>query len=181
MNIDLGKLKKPDALSIPFNEELFALYELEEIMQPAPGEEATGNKSIRIEEGKSYLGISPEDLEKMPPLDKSAALRQRILKLWYEKAEGSYAKLEVETQILEDTFRKWLKGSRNMKRSNLAKFIVGFSLDIETADELFALHDHPLDCDGDRFDFIVACAIRDKDDIEQFGNDVLAYCNLQLF
>lgn len=181
MSIDCEKLEKSAAPSIPFDEELFALYELEEDLQPALDEETTYYESIGVEEEKSYLGISPEDLEKMPPLDKSAALRKLILKLWYEKADGSYAKLEVKTQILEDTFRRWLKGTRKMKRSNLAKLIVGLSVDLETANELFALQNHPLDCDGDRFDFITACAIRDKDDIEQFGNDVLAYCNLQLF
>jgi hypothetical protein len=43
---------------------------------------------------------------------------------------------------------------------------------------LFALQSNALDCKNNRFDYIVACAIKDKDDIEQFGNDIEKYCGI---
>lgn len=108
-------------------------------------------------------------------------LRKRMQNIWLEKTGGSYAKLELLSQIEQETFQKWLRGSRKVPRIELAKFVIGLSLDRETADELFSLQSQPLDCDNDRFDFIVACAIRDKDDIEQFGKDVFTYCKFRLF
>lgn len=109
------------------------------------------------------------------------ALSKLMQNLWLKKTGGSYPKLELLSQIEEITFQKWLSGARKIERSDLAKFVIGLSLDRETADELFALQSHSLDYENNRFDFIVACAIRDKDDIEQFAKDVFTYCKFQLF
>ena len=182
MSINLNQLSKSDAPSIPFDEVMFALFELDEDAQFIPIKEINSKSLIEADDETEYhFGISELDLLKMPADEKNKTLRQRIRTLWFEEAEGSYDKLEYLSQIKQNTFQKWINGSRNVKRSELAKFVIGLSLDIETANELFALRSHPLDCDGNRFDYIVACAIRDKDDIGQFGEDVYTYCNLQLF
>lgn len=160
MKIDLNRLSKSNAMSIPFN----------------------GNIDMEYSEGRNIARVSNADKQRMPAGDeKNIALRKRVQSLWFEKTGGSYEKLEYLCQIKQNTFQKWMNGSRNMKRSELAKFVIGLSLYIEVADELFALQSHPLDCDGNRFDFITACAIRDRDDIEQFGKDVFAYCKQSIF
>jgi hypothetical protein len=81
------------------------------------------------------------------------------------------------TQIKQDTFRRWMKGTRNVSKKELVKFVVGLGVEIEITKKLFYLNGHPLNYEKNRLDFIVVCAIRDKDDIEQFGNDVKKYCN----
>jgi hypothetical protein len=90
------------------------------------------------------------------------------------------AKSCEKTYRKEDTFRRWLNGKRFPKREALAKFVVGLGLDIVTAKELFALHSSPLDPTNNRLDYIIALAIRDKDDIGQFAEDVEKYCDLSI-
>ena len=130
----------------------------------------------KIEQGVSLL-----DMLNMPAANKkNVALQKSLQNIWHKKAGGSYEKLESLCQIKQNTFQTWMNGRRNISRSELAKFVIGLTLDRKTADELFALQGHPLD-EKDIFDFIIICAIRDNDDIAQFGKDVLIFCNQRLF
>ena len=161
MIIDFKNLSKDYAVNIPFD----GINELSPVSNVF-----------------SLSRITNVEIHKIPSnSEKSIKLRKNLQKLFFEKAEGSYVKLEIMTQIKEDTFRRWAKGTREIKRINLAKFIVGLGIGIETAEELFCLSGHALDCKNNRFDFIVAYAINNKDDIEQFGKDVKKYCDIDIF
>ena len=160
MNITLSQLSKSDAMSIPFD----------------------GNIEQTHDNDRFVVRVTTAEVRGIPTdTEKSITLRKRLSTLYHEKAEGSYIKLEVKTQIKQNTFQKWMNGSRNVSRKELAKFAVGLALDMEIVDELFRMIGHSLDYENNRFDFIVACAIRDKDDIEQFGNDVEKYCGISIF
>jgi hypothetical protein len=160
MSVNLTNISKLNIMSIPFD----------------------GNIDIEPKADSSLARVSGADMRKMPTdNEKTITLRKKVQSLFFDKIEGSYAKLEYLAQIKQNTFQKWMNGSRNISRKELAKFVVGLSVDIELADELFVLYGHALNCDNNRFDCVVANAIKDKDDIAQFGEDVETYCNMSLF
>jgi hypothetical protein len=137
-----------------------------------------GNFEINSRKADATHRVTDAEMKNIPSDDENnTILRQIILKLFHEKTSGSYVKLEAMTQIKQDTFRRWMKGARNPSKKELAKFVVGLGIEIEITEKLFCLNGHPLNCKENRLDFIVACAIKDKDDIEQFGNDVKKYCD----
>jgi hypothetical protein len=155
MAINLSRLSKVNVMDIPFSEDFL------------PNSKKNSD-SYRVTDAE-MMNIPSDD-------ENNTKSRQIIAMLFHEKTNGSYIKLEALTQIKQDTFRRWLKGTRIGSRISLAKFTVGLGVDIGIAEELFRLSGHPLDCENNRLDFITACAIRDKDDIEQFGNDIKKYC-----
>jgi len=160
MSIDITQLSKAAIMSIRFD----------------------GIVEASQQTDKNALRVSATDMRARPAdSEKSIELRRRLGRLWHEKTGGSYPKLESLTLIKQNTFQTWSSGRRRTSRLELAKFVVGLSIDIDTADELFALQDHALDCVNNRFDYIVASAIKDRDDIEQFGNDLQKYCGLSIY
>ena len=107
---------------------------------------------------------------------KNIELRKKISMLFHDGCtKGSYEKIELKAQIKRNTFQKWLSGNRKISRGMLAKFVVGLELDVEAANELFALHSHGLDPQNNRFDCIIAATLNDGDDIEIFEEEVKKY------
>lgn len=101
----------------------------------------------------------------------------------YEEKEkekiGFLPLVEKKCNIPEDTMKKMQSGKRRFTREQLAKFCVGFKLPIEKADELFLLQGGRLNLTND-FDFIVYHALKTKDDIEIFCDEVLNYLHVEL-
>lgn len=101
----------------------------------------------------------------------------------YEEKEkekiGFLPLVEKKCNIPEDTMKKMQSGKRRFTREQLAKFCVGFKLPIEKADELFLLQGGRLNLTND-FDFIVYHALKTKDDIEIFCDEVLNYLHIEL-
>lgn len=155
MSFSLIKLTKDEILSIPLDDNLGK-------------EQRTEKNYARVTMGE-MRGILADDSRKI-------ALRKKVQSLFFEKIGGNYAKLDVLAQVKQNTFQKWMNGSTTIGRVNLAKFLVGLGIDIDSADELFSLQSHPLNCSGDRFDHIVAKALKDKDEIENFADSVMTYC-----
>lgn len=123
--------------------------------------------------------ISPYNLAEMPPLDpdgQRVKLRRLLSSVFHQKLDGNYEYLETRCDIKRDTFQKVLRanGGRGMSRTMLAKFVVGAGLDESTADELFLCQGTGLDRRS-RFDYILMCAIHDKDDIVTFNQDLIKY------
>ncbi len=67
----------------------------------------------------------------------------------------------------EKTFREYLNGRRPITRQFLYKLVVGLSLTLEEANELFDMCGGEL-TDACREDYIVKRAIRDNDEIDAF-------------
>ena len=83
---------------------------------------------IEPKEDRCFARVGGEDMQKIPAEgDKKIKLRKKVQDLFFEKAEGSYVKLEYLAQIRQNTFQKWMNGSRNISRKELAKFVVGLS------------------------------------------------------
>lgn len=108
------------------------------------------------------------------PTIRKSKLRARLQDIFTDKARNSYAELEDSCEITESLFRKLLNGSRVIHKNVLARFIVGLKLDRALADELFYLLGEPLD-DNEVFDHITICAIRDKDDIHHYLDELKTY------
>ena len=159
MNIDFENLIKANAMSVPFNGIIDDISCAKE-------------NAARVSKA-DMLSISEDD-------EKHIKLRQKLASLFHEKADGSYSKLEADTYIRQNTMQTWLSGKRKAGREKLALFVIGLKVDLETADELFSLQSHPLNMNN-RFDYIVACALKDGDDKEQFGDDIMGYCNIDIF
>lgn len=88
----------------------------------------------------------------------------------------NYAMLENQCDIKKDTFQKIVRerNGRGISRTMLAKFVVGAKVDMDTADQMFLNFGESLDA-RNRFDYILMCALRDKDDIDVFNNDLMKY------
>jgi len=161
MKIDLLKISKDNIMSIPYNS-------------------STDNE----QKSKVSTRINDKNIKDMPLSDDDMRIefRKKLTQIFFDKTKGVYANLDAKTLIREDTFRKWQsdKIKKRPQRHMLAKFAVGLGLDFETTNELFTLHSNALDLKNNRLDYIIACAIKDRDDIEQFCNDVEEYCGLQL-
>ena len=66
-----------------------------------------------------------------------------------------------------------------LTRNFLAKFTVGLKLDIEESNELFRKHSGELNLTND-FDYIVYHALKSKDNIEFFLDEVYEYLGINL-
>ncbi|MGH4139459.1 hypothetical protein [Clostridium sp.] len=109
-------------------------------------------------------------------------LRKMLSNLFFEyskQSERTYDCTTFKCGIPEDTMRKILNGRCAITRNFLSKFTVGLKIDIEIADKLFELFSGGLN-PKNKFDYIVICALRDKDDFSVFYEDVKKYCDINL-
>lgn len=141
-------------------------------------------ESIDIIETSTYIPpkasyrVSRKDAADIPRTDEEAKRELRIMltTLFALNLNQNYAQLESRCDIKPDTFQKIIRkrNPKGISRTMLAKFVVGAKVDIKTADTLFLYLGHGLD-DRNRFDYILMCALRDKDDIEIFNDDLMKY------
>lgn len=123
------------------------------------------------------------------PMNGNLDLRTKIRNIVWEKTDEYRAKhnvkmsdyyiVELCCRIPSDTIKKAISGRYNITRRFLAKFTVGFHLDIETANSLFRAHSGELNHTND-FDFIVYHALKTKDSIDFFIVEVEKYTGINL-
>lgn len=115
--------------------------------------------------------FSPEEIGRLPRSDGDQLdeLKIRISDLIRERC-GGYSRLYVKTNINESTMKKYvsLSAKRNISREMLAKFVIGLSLSVEEADELFSLLSYPLDASATRLDAVVVHCLENGLDIHGF-------------
>ena len=123
----------------------------------------------------SYL-MNASDLANLPPesYERLIELRKRLDYIFHTVLKGNYNLLYEDCDLNETTFRKFIKGSRRLSKTNLVKFIIGTGLDQVIAEELLSMNETPFDYDN-RFDCIVACAIRDGDSIDMLHQELVLY------
>ena len=121
--------------------------------------------------------VKTGDIPNMPPSDaeNNSELRIMLVNLFFEKADGDYHMLYRKTYINDSTFRKCQKGTLRISRIVLTKFVVGLCIEPDTARELYRILGQPLDLKHNRFDYIVALALRDKDTIDQFDDELVRH------
>ena len=119
------------------------------------------NISYRLHKGD----VLPTRLSESPN-----KLRQEFAKIFFDRFNGSYDKLQAKTGISENAMRKYLRKEkgRNITRMAVAKFSVGIPLVIEEADRLFRLEGHSLEPESKLLDAIVVDALQCGDDIGAF-------------
>lgn len=135
---------------------------------------------------KKGLYKVPKDWE---PIDNKAALREKIKNIMWNKSDtyrienkvnsGDYSIIESLSAIPTDTMKKALNGKYKITRNFLAKFVVGLKLNIEEANELFELHSWGLS-ERNSFDFIVIHALKTKDNIYDFMEEVYVFLEIKL-
>lgn len=120
--------------------------------------------------------ISGKDLADLPPTDetKQAELRIRIIEIFEEKLSGQTTKVEEYCDINRTLFSKYLHAKAPISKTSLVKFIIGLKLDYNEGLELLELNGTPINEDC-RFDYIAMSAIKDKDELEDFDNDLVKY------
>mgnify|MGYP001263670392 CR=1 FL=1 len=131
------------------------------------------------EENDGSFRISTGDIDNMPhrtPNENLRILRKMLAELFAKNLNESYPALETRCDIKHDTFQKILRerNGRNISRKMLARFVVGAKVDLDIAEEMFLCLGHPLER-RNRFDYILMCALRDRDDIDVFNDDLLKY------
>lgn len=94
--------------------------------------------------------------------DKTDAYRSEI-----GENMGDYPIIDILCRIPPDTMKKALNGRYKITRNFLAKFTVGLKLEIDAANKLFKDHSGELNITND-FDYIVYHALKTKDDINDF-------------
>lgn len=119
--------------------------------------------------------VTGAEMSSIPTTDeKHMQLCQRLQKLFESECSGRYEQMEVKCNIKEDLLRKIFKGKRKVQREVLAKLVVGLKINRRIVDELYDLMGHPLNTQ-DRLDKITIQALRDKDDIYTFIEEVDKY------
>lgn len=128
-----------------------------------------------LQKNVSYA-MTPSDVANRP-LESNFRLNQLRKKLDYifhTTLKSSYDLLYQNCDLNETTFRKFIKGSRRLSKTNLVKFILGTRLDQNTAEELLSMNETPFDYEN-LFDYIVSCAIRDGDTIDMLHEELVSY------
>ena len=124
-----------------------------------------------------------------PTNSNDAELRENIRNIMWEKADKyrvtnnvemtDYNIIEKCCRIPSDTIKKAINGRYKMTRNFLAKFTIGLKLDMEEANALFGEHSGELNLTND-FDYIVYHAIKSKDNIDVFLDEVYEYLGINL-
>lgn len=147
--------------------------------------------STGIIEQKSNIGIKrvPRGWEPMNDGEKYTELREKVRKIMLNKTDeyrneinkdfGDYTVIEETCRIPTDTMKKALSGRYKITRNFLAKFTVGLKLGIEIANFLFIMHSGELNLTND-FDYITYHALKTKDDIDDFIEEVDGFLGINL-
>ena len=125
----------------------------------------------------------------MPTNSNSTDLREKIRDVFWEKTEeyhqqkkikiSDYDVIELCCRIPTDTMKKAMNGKYKVTRRFLAKYAVGLKLGISRANDLFSQHSGELNLSND-FDYIVYHALKTKDDINYFINEVYEFLKINL-
>lgn len=81
---------------------------------------------------------------------------------------STYEAMAEQCGMSVDSLKKTLRGEQDLTRTFLYRYTVGLRMTLEEANAHFALLGGPLRED-DPGDYICICAIRDKDNIDQFN------------
>lgn len=124
-----------------------------------------------------------------PVNSNSAYLREKIREIIWNKADeyrllnkvkiSDYEVVEISCRIPIDSVKKAINGRYKITRNFLSKFTVGLKLEIECANSLFRDHSGELNLTND-FDYIVYHALKTKDDINYFIDEIEKYTGINL-
>lgn len=119
----------------------------------------------------------------------SSDLREKIREIMWQKADeyrivnkvkiSDSDFIELSCQIPKDTIKKAINGNYKITRNFLGKFTVGLKLEMEVANSLFRECSGELNLTND-FDYIVYNALKTKDDIDFFMNELKEYTGINL-
>ena len=140
---------------------------------------------VKKTEVKSSYKVSAGELSRFVDNEIELADRMADRKKQYEKennvsATTAYLDIEEKCMIKMDTFKKIMCGQRKITRKLLYKFVVGFGMTIEEANEYFVLCGGPLNPEYDEGDFICHNALRDGDSIHQLVADFEKHLSLKI-
>ena len=103
---------------------------------------------------------------------------QKLTKETTGKFKSKENLLEDECDIRYNTYKKSM-GRKQLSRFALAKFIIGLSLSLDKANELFRLHSGELN-DTNDLDYITIHALKDGDRVDSFIEEVKKYTNINV-
>ena len=148
-------------------------------------EEMKRFENLKKTEVKSSYKVSAAELSRF--VDNEIKLADLIAdrKKQYEKENNvsatiAYQDIEEKCLIKMDTFKKIMCGQRKITRKLLYKFVVGFGMTIEEANEYFVLCGGPLDTEYDQEDYICFKALEHKDSIQQLVADFEKHLSLKI-
>lgn len=106
--------------------------------------------------------------------------KQHLAEVQGLKSTEMAGEIADRCQIAEDTLKKAISGKVPATRRFLYKFTVGLQMPLEKANEFFVLCGGALsdDCAAD---YICKCALRDKDDIWTFLEEMEQYLGINLY
>ena len=143
------------------------------------------NLSLRPDEYYSSKYTTPEEMTRFKKAEND--LRYMLMKLIkdYQQNRGYKSNTKAlkmfaeECRTSETTLKKCMNGSQTISRKLLYKLSVGLKMSLEEANQYFSLCGGTLR-DSDPIDYICINAIRDKDDIDLFIEQVLQYTGVKL-
>ncbi|GEM_PF-990071 len=134
-------------------------------------------------------GLSRVPGDRPPDNQDLIALRENMRNIIWEKADeyreenrvkiSDFGIIELCCRIPTDTVKKAVNGRYKVTRNFLAKFSVGLKLDLDAANKLFRFHSGELNLTND-FDYVVYYALKTKDDIDFFIEEVEKYIGINL-
>ena len=131
--------------------------------------------SMRIK-GTGDITFNPDSTALRLEIDKAIAIARDQYEQDNNIKIGIYPFLEEKCNISQDTYKKMqsTKYKNKWTREMLGKLCVGLGMSIDEANELFLLQGGKLN-ETNALDKIIYCALRDKDNIYDFCEEVLEY------
>lgn len=126
---------------------------------------------LEVEAKKNTSGMfTKAELGMLPRSDSEKLYDLKIMMGDYIYEKGGYKNVYVKTNINPDSLKKTigLTQNRGIKREMLAKFVVGYQLSLEQANELFELHSYALNPKTTLLDAVVVHCIQNGYDICDF-------------
>lgn len=134
-------------------------------------------------------GLSRIQGDWKPNNSNSIDLREKVRNIVWEKSDeyklvnkvkiSDFDVIQICCSIPIDTVKKAISGKYKLTRKFLYKFTVGLKLDIELANSLFKEHSGELNITNDA-DYIVYYALKTKDDIGFFIDELYKYTGINL-
>lgn len=133
-----------------------------------------------VEKVEVYSRLSSEERGKMESsINKhNTDVQKKIADICFKYAKNTNnmpLHIGMKCNLSESIVRQVLNGKKKITMEFLGRLCVGLKLSVEESKELFEVYGIPLNFDRSYFDAITICAIRDKDDIEDYEDELKRY------
>ena len=134
-------------------------------------------KFNKYDESSFRLSVLEKQSIKKRRDDDTLLLLRKISGFIFSAADKGYASnailyVSIRCNLSESTIRKVINGSRNATKDFVGRICVGLGLSMSDTEDLFEQLGQPLDFNSCYFDAVTMTAIKDRDSIDDYCEDL---------